>query len=283
MKPCVACAEEIQNAAKLCRFCGTRQDDVSFLSAAKASTSHDAPSLTGGRQLEGELATSGSPALKIFLMASLVVIPSILLLLLDSTLSDGGALEGVGNFAASLGGWAVLGVLTTAVLFATPVMRTPARRRQLKILLLSFGGWAVLALFAFTASLIGGLVEHTASVGMPDGATIQAAPPPPQTDPKQGVAPSEASRANCLTYLQYDWGEYGTGEDSNKRRAEDMAALWQPEGDIALRRLGLNLAAGYSELALAWSSFDSDLFDSASERLLSLNQEIEGRCAQLLG
>lgn len=239
--------------------------------------------MTGVRQLEGELATSGSPALGIFLMASLVVIPSILLLLLDPTLSDGGALEGVGNFAASLGGWSVLGVLTTAVLFATPVVRTPARRRQLKVLLLSFGAWAILGLFAFAASLIGGLMAHTASVGMSDVPTIQAAPPPPQTGPKQGLASSEASRANCVTYLQYDWGEYGTGEDSNKRRAGDMVALWQAEGDIELRRLGLNLAAGYSEIAVAWSTNDTDLFDSAADRVLSINQAIERRCAQVTG
>ena len=36
-----------------------------------------------------------------------------------------------------------------------------------------------------------------------------------------------------------------------------------PEGDIELIKLGLNLVARYSELALAWGSFDSDLFDSA--------------------
>ena len=31
MKPCVACAEKIQNAANLCKHCGTRQDDSEFL------------------------------------------------------------------------------------------------------------------------------------------------------------------------------------------------------------------------------------------------------------
>ena len=33
LKQCIACAEEIKNEAALCRYCGTRQDDASFIKA----------------------------------------------------------------------------------------------------------------------------------------------------------------------------------------------------------------------------------------------------------
>lgn len=50
VKDCIACAEEIKEQALLCRFCGTRQDDLSFQETQEPDTSSISEHLKAARE-----------------------------------------------------------------------------------------------------------------------------------------------------------------------------------------------------------------------------------------
>jgi len=197
VKPCIACAEDIKSDAKLCKHCGTRQDDHEYL--AKPSP-EPAPQLKQTKEPVDTESDDALPLSTLIGLSTLIVLPTVFVLVADPTLSDGGPLEATGNTAASIGGWSTIALLFVLVLLMFPQLRSSSKWRvTLKRLSYIFGLWAVVSILTFGITILSAL--YSTSTKAPETTSLQTSTTPQSSPSVTTPAPSNQVTLNaCRDY-----------------------------------------------------------------------------------
>ena len=210
MKPCIACAEDIKSDAKLCKHCGTRQDDHEYL--AKPSP-EPAPQLEQTKEPVDTESDDALPLSTLIGLSTLIVLPTVFVLVADPTLSDGGPLEATGNTAASIGGWSTIALLFVLVLLMFPQLRSSSKWRvTLKRLSYIFGLWAVISILTFGITILSAL--YSTSTKAPETTSLQTSTTPQPSPSVTTPAPSNQVTLNaCRDYQTWFNSRPSAGED----------------------------------------------------------------------
>jgi hypothetical protein len=195
MKLCIACAEKIKADAKLCRHCGTRQDDERFVSESPASVVEDS-----GAAVSAVVGEEDEPLTPLIVISSVILLPTALLLVLDPTLSDGGPAEVLGNASFGIAGWSVFALVLLPALLAFPQLRSSPRWRTiLRRFGYIFATWVGVALLLFGISVSAGFGGASAQPHLAPGSEP---PPAAQSEPvlPTPVADNPATLEACRQY-----------------------------------------------------------------------------------
>lgn len=233
-KPCIACAEDIKSDAKLCKHCGTRQDDHEYL--AKPSP-EPAPQL---KEAKETVDTQGDDALSVSTLSglsTLIVVPTVFLLAADPSLSDGGPLEATGNAFASIGGWSTIALLLVLVLLMFPQLRSSSKRRvTMKRLSFIFGVWAVISFLTFGITILSAL--YSTSTKAPETTSLETSPTPQSSPSVTTPAPNnQVTFEACRDYQTWMNSRPDAGEDKVGYLTEEQVKLTSLFRDVPDTRI----------------------------------------------
>jgi hypothetical protein len=234
VKSCIACAEDIKSDAKLCKHCGTRQDDKQYL----ATPSPDlVPPLSETQEPIDTEGGDGPSWSTLSGLSTLIVVPTVFLLAADPTLSDGGPLEATGNASASIGGWSIFALLFVLVLLMFPQLRSSRKWRvAVKRLGYIFGLWAVIGLLTFGITILS--AQYSTSTKAPETTSLENSTTL-QTSPSVTTpAPSNQVTVNsCREYQTWFNSRPDAGEDKVGYLTDEQVKLTSLFRDVPDTRI----------------------------------------------
>lgn len=279
---CGECGSPV-DGVKFCTTCGTpimqpapsRIDKKDFGSRAQEPSRP----IKAGNQILGD--NRRLSTIETFLYSSLVLTPSVFLLLFSTSFREGGGWAVFGNFAASTLGWAVLGLVGVGAL------RIATKRQVFSQLMVALGLWAASAL-AVVIGILGSAVAGPTSLEISEIGGSQQAPEPLETQgsppasqqngPKPENAPMVSSQ-NCRLFDQMkEPGFAGVNLDAY---SDELSALWSDETDAQLATQVQKIQISISDAQQAIPAGDASAYQAAATRYYAAIFEIQRRCSEI--